>query len=349
MTNRVLRSACLLLPFALFTALPMSAQEADLDSIKTYLLEKTAELELSTEALLETATAYYELSEGADFNYEALATSEEAIALVLAARESWVTASPQYEQMEGIVAGVETLAEYDVILDAGSSGEEDPEGGVTFDLELADGRVLERPGNLFGVLEATLWGTKPEYSSGVWADLDADGEEDFAETLPDANVLLAGATALHAQATDLDDSAAEWEPTETDAFTALVVMVPTMSEYFGSWKESRFVAGEESTRTDFVAISRLSDIQDILGGLQVVYTGVQPLVAEADEAAAEQIGSDLEALYSYVADLYTQELDGRVFTAEEADFFGSEAQDRAQQITGQIAQVAALLDIELPE
>jgi hypothetical protein len=38
-----------------------------------------------------------------------------------------------------------------------------------------------------------------------------------------------------------------------------------------------------------------------------------------------------------------------VFTPEEADVFGSEAQDRAQAITGQIAQVAALLSVELPE
>ncbi|MBC7810509.1 MAG: EfeM/EfeO family lipoprotein, partial [Burkholderiales bacterium] len=46
---------------------------------------------------------------------------------------------------------------------------------------------------------------------------------------------------------------------------------------------------------------------------------------------------------------YAEERAGRVFTAEEADIFGSEAQGRAQAITGQIAQVAALLDITLPE
>ncbi|MBE2182161.1 MAG: EfeM/EfeO family lipoprotein, partial [Anaerolineae bacterium] len=52
-------------------------------------------------------------------------------------------------------------------------------------------------------------------------------------------------------------------------------------------------------------------------------------------------------LHAYVADLYSSEQDGRVFTAEEADFYGSEAQDRADNITGQIAQAAALLNIEL--
>jgi hypothetical protein len=343
----------LFLVVAALLALPLmsvGAQEAaDLDAIKDYLLEKTAELQDSTATLVELAQQYYDLAEAADFDYEALAENPEAAQLLLAAREAWILASPQYEQMEGIVAGVPSLAEYDVIIDAGASGEEDPEEGVNFDLTLLDGRVLERPGNLMGVTEATLWGTHEDYSSNVWVDLDENGEQDFAELLPDAIVLLAGIETLNQYANELAESAEAWEPAESDAFTALVVMVPTMSEYFGSWKESRFVAGDDATRTDFVAISRLSDIQDILSGLQIVYDGVSPRVAEAGAEYEPQIREGLDDLYNYVADLYAQEQEGRVFTAEEADLFGSEAQDRAQEITGQIAQVAALLGIELAE
>ena len=343
----------LFIGLAVLMTLPLfgiSAQEtADLDAIKAYLLEKTDALQESTAALLEAATQYYDLAEAAEFDYEALAENTEAAEAVLAAREAWITSSPLYEQMEGIVAGVPSLAEYDVIIDAGASGEEDPEEGVTFDLTLPDGRILERPGNLMGVTEATLWGTREDYSSSIWVDLDGNGEEDFAELLPDANVLFAGVETLDSYAIELGEAAEAWEPTEADAFTALVVMVPTMSEYFGSWKESRFVAGDEATRTDFVAISRLSDIQDILAGLLVVYDSVSPRVAEAGGEYETQIGEGLDDLHAYVADLYTQELDGRVFTAEEADIFGSEAQDRATEITGQVAQVAALLEIEIAE
>ncbi len=342
-------AASLLVTTAALPALAQNAEAADLEAIKTYLLGKTVELTDATAELEALASQYYDLAEAAGFDYEALAENPEAAQLVLAAREAWIVASPAYEQMEGIVAGVPTLADYDVTLDAGASGAEDPVEGVTYNLELPDGRVFERPGNLFGVNEATLWSTVPDYSSGVWVDLDGNGEQDFAELLPDANVLLAATQTLNSVSEELAASAGTWEPNESDAFTALVVMVPTMSEYFGSWKESRFVAGDDATRTDFVAISRLSDIQDILGGLQVVYQSVSPLVAAESTDFDSAIGEGLTDLHGYVADLYAEELDGRVFTAEEADFFGSEAQDRADTITGQIAQAAALLNIELAE
>jgi hypothetical protein len=209
--------------------------------------------------------------------------------------------------------------------------------------------VLERPGNLFGILEAALWGTIPEYTSGVSGDLDANGSIDFGEVLPDAHLVRASAEMMSSMTASLLVDAEAWEPTTSDVFTALVVMVPTMSEYFGSWKESRFVSGEDATGTNFVVISRLADIQDILSGLEVIYAGVGPLVESADEAQHTQIETELTDLREYVADLYAQEQDGRQFTPEEADFFGSEAQDRAMQIAGQITQVAALLDIELAE
>jgi hypothetical protein len=333
-------------------AVPALAQgEADLGAIKTYLLDNVNLLQANAARLEQAALDYYTLAEATSFDYATLwATQRVATtSALLKARDAWLIASPLYEQVEGVVAGVPSLSEFDVILDAGASGAEDPEGGVLFDLTLRDGRVLERPGNLFGVLEATLWGTREDYSSTVPADLNLNSELEFGEVLPDANVLLAAAEAMNGYATELVAASEAWQPTIEDAFTALVVMVPTMSEYFGSWRDSRFVLGDASTRSDFVVISRLSDIGDILSGLVVVYDSVSPLVAEADAAQAEQIRQDLLDLQAYVSDLYTQEQEGRVFTPEEADVFGSEAQDRAQAITGQIVQVAALLNVELPE
>ncbi len=328
------------------------AATSDLAGIKTYLLGKTAALGETTSTLRDLADHYYTLAEQTNFDYETLWASnqDEITTIVLDARAAWMTASPLYEQMEGIVAGTPSLAEFDIILDAGASGEDDPENAVPFDLTLPDGTVLPKPGNLFGVLESTLWGTYADYAvPDLQPDYDGNGAVDFGEVLPDAGVLKAGAETLDSYATELAAAAAAWTPTEADAFSALVVMVPTMNEYFGSWRDSRFVAGEASTQRDFVAISRLADIQDILGGLEVVYSEVQPLVATVDEAQSAQIAMDLSELKRFVADIYTQENDGKRFTPEEADLLGAEAQNRATAITGQVSQVAAQLNIDVQE
>jgi len=325
--------------------------QADLSGIKTYLVGKVGELSTSSADLKTASDAYYELAKASNFDYAALWTnnSAEASKALLDAKAAWISASPLYEQMEGIVAGTPSLAEYDVILDAGASAEDDPEGAVPFDITLPDGRVLPKPGNLFGVLETTLWGTNADYVAVAEADLDANDTVDFGEALPDANVLKGSADLLNSYVAELDIAVQAWEPTDSDAFTSLVVMVPTMNEYFGSWKNSRFVAGDASTQSDFVAISRLSDIQDILSSLQVVYAGVKPLIVSLNADQANQIETDLNGLKDFVADVYKQEQEGKQFTAEEADLLGAEAQNRATAIAGQISQVAASLGITIEE
>jgi hypothetical protein len=323
----------------------------NLDGIKTYLLDKSGELTTNSNSLKEASDKYYELAKVSGFDYAALWESKpaEVSAVLNDARFAWMAASPLYEQMEGIVAGTPSLAEYDVILDAGASGADDPENAVPFDLTLPDGRVLPKPGNLFGVLESTLWGTYADYTSGVEADLDGNGSIDFGEKLPDANVLKAGADALDHYTTELGTSASAWKPTESDAFTALVVMVPTMSEYFNSWKSSRFILGDASEQRDFVVISRLADIQNILGSLQIVYSEVKPLVETTDSAQAAQIEQSLADLKSFVANVHSNEQSGYQHTPEEADVLGAEAQNRATAIAGQVAQIAAKLNISIEE
>lgn len=338
-------SACA--PATTPTPAPAQAASADLSGIKTYLLGKAAELKTSAVGLQTASGRYFDLSSSTHFDYAALAKNPGEVSQALfEAKSAWMSASPLYEQMEGIVGGVPSLSEFDVILDAGASGAEDPENAAPYDLTLADGRVLERPGNLFGVLESALWGTEPAFKAAD-ADLDGNGALDFGESLPDAQVLKAAADALVSYATDLENATTAWQPSETDAFTALVVMVPTMNEYFNSWKNSRFVSGAASTERDFVAISRLADIQDILSSLQVVYKGVQPLVVTANPEQAAQIEQGLGDLKAFAADIYTQEKNGKQFSAEEADILGAEAQNRATALVGQISQIAAQLNIEI--
>jgi hypothetical protein len=324
----------------------------DLSGVKSYLLDKCDTLNSSSLALKDASDRYFALANSSQFDYAALwqLNAPEVSATLQDAKKAWMTASPLYEQMEGIVAGVPSLSQYDVILDAGSSHEEDPENAVPFDLTLPDGRVLEKPGNLFGVLESTLWGTAPEYTiETIKPDLDGNGTLDFGESLPDANVLKAATDSLVAYVDELENAARLWEPSESDSFTALVIMVPTMNEYFNSWKNSRYVAGDQSTQRDFVAISRLADIQDILGSLQVVYQGIKPLVQTISTEQAEHIDQSLADLKAFVADVHTHEQVGKRFTPEEADLLGAEAQNRATALAGQISQIAAQLNIRIEE
>ncbi len=328
-----------------------ATQAADLNAIKSYLLGKSAELNRASSALKQASDQYYTLAKAANFDYAQLWANNraEAIAAIAAGRAAWMLASPGYEQMEGIVAGTPSLAQFDVDLDAGSSSADDPASAVSFDLTLPDGRVLQKPGNLFGITESTLWGTAPEFTAPVAADFDTDGQVEFGEALPDANALKGSVDLLAAMSADLGTAATAWVPTESDAFTALVVMVPTMNEYFGSWKDSRFVAGDASAQRDFVAISRLADIQNILGSLQVVHESVSPRIASVDAAQDAQIAAGLADLKAFVADVYTQEQQGKIFSAEEADTLGAEAQARADAITGKVAQAAAQLNVAIAE
>ena len=213
-----------------------------------------------------------------------------------------------------------------------------------------DGREFKQPGNLFALVETSTFGTEPKFQAkGAKADLDGDGQVTFPEALPDAQFLLAATTEFVKYAKELDAAAKAWEPKLEDAFTAVVVMTPTMSEYFDAWKNSRFIAGNAADEKGFVATSRLSDISDILGGLVLIYDSIQPSVETVDGQKAQQTERSLRDLHQFAERLYESEQDGKKFTASDADTLGSEAQRRAEAIAGQVSQAAGQLNLQLED
>ena len=324
-----------------------------LSGVKGFLGDHTNRLTGFTEEFNRLAESYYELAEAEGFNLEAAwARHAGKVRLLMKQmKAAWVRGNPYYERVEGIVAGTPSLAEYDVILDAGSSAAEDPESAVPFDLTLPDGTVLKQPGNLFNVTEGALWGTLAKNAGrpGTPVDLDGDGTVDFGEVLPDPGLLLAASKTFDEYSKELDAAGESWSPTASDAFTAIVVMVPTMSEYFGQWKVSRFVAGDAASGEAFNVVSRLSDIRDILTGLEVIYEGVEPAIGRVDENRAGQTQRELADLRAFIGQLHDREQAGKRFTPEQADTLGSEAQDRATAIAGQVSQAAAQLGVEIKQ
>ena len=325
-----------------------SSESADLTAVKDYLTEHSAELAAQTEELKTLGQEYYDLAEAADFDYDALMkeSGDEVQQIMEDSKAAFEIANPSYEEMEGVVAGVPRLAQYDVDIDAGADSS-DPENAVSYSLELPDGETLKQPGNAFFVTETSLYGTNPDFLADTKQDVDGDGKEEFGEGIPDADIYLAMVEKFDELADNLDADAQEFEPTESDALTAITVMTPTMSEYFEAWKNSRFIAGEDATELGFVAASRLSDIADILEGIQFTYDEVEPVIAEEDPAQAEQTGAALDELLTYVEEIRDKEADGKEYTAEEADTLGSEAQRQAEAIAGQVTQAANRLGIEL--
>jgi hypothetical protein len=328
-----------------------TASAADLSAIKQYLLQHTEQLNADVGALREDAEAYYDLAEAVDFDYAKLIDQQRSDVrkLVKDMQDGFAKANPAYEQMEGVVAGVPQLADFDVIIDAGGDAS-DPENAVPFSVKTPDGRTFKQPGNFNYLIETSIFGTEPKFAGkGVKPDLDGDGRVEFGEAVPDANFLVAAARDFEKNAKDLDAASRKWTPTQQDAFTALVVMTPTMSEYFEAWKNSRFIAGDKAKEKAFVVASRLQDIADILGGLNLVYANVQPSIARVDDAQASQTGSSLKKLQSFAEDLRDEEAGGKRFTAQDADTLGSEAQDQAEAIAGQVSQAAGRLGIKLED
>ncbi|MBZ0283381.1 MAG: EfeM/EfeO family lipoprotein [Anaerolineae bacterium] len=350
-----MKHVLIVLSLLLFVVLPAAAQdaaEADLAGIRDYLIVHGDQMQVSTDAIQADAQAYFDRVQQVidehpnedPYAYLWNEYSDELVPLLLHAKQSWILAHNDYELVEGIVAGVPSLAFYDTWIDAGSSCEEAPDECVEWTLELNDGRVYESPGNIFhNLLETTLWGTVEEYTS-MQADLDGDGQIELGEALPEANMFLAVAMAMNQATAEMNQAIAAWEPTLEDTFTALLTMLPTMGEYFEEWKLSSFITGEDPR---FVAQTRLVDIKGIATSLDVIYSYVDPLVAAQDAALDEQIESGFDELLDFLDQVYTQEQVGVEFSPEEADFLGTEAQGMAQSLAALVAQAAAALNLDL--
>jgi imelysin len=316
--------------------------------VKSYLLETLNKIDTAADQFVQDASAYTAIvaANGGDPVRAFAAAPEDVRRLVEALREGYKAMdSFGYETIEGIVAGVPALADFDVYLDAGVP--QDQAGGGTpvapVVITLPGGGKLDHQGCLFTYLvEPMLWGSNK--SLVVPADLNGDGQIAAHESLPRPEMLQAIATDLRAKLHELHDAAAAWQPSTSDYFSAIIAMTPTLSGYFDDWKESRY-APEASGK--FNAVSRVSDMRGIMFSIAVMFDAVRPEVASKDPALANSIKRGFDGILSFIDRVDRREKkSGGAMTPAEVDELGEQAKQKADKLVPQVEQAAAIIDIK---
>jgi hypothetical protein len=324
---------------ALFlTAFSSSGAEESASSVKSYLLEKLERMKAASEDFVKNSDAYAALvkANGGTLEGAYKAKEKEMDKLVAKMREDYKAMdSFGYETIEGIVAGVPSLADYDIYLDAGVPQSEGPDSVAPVVLVLENGGKIDKQGSLFTyIIEPALWGGDERWVTPV-----AGGKR----TLPRPEVLVAAAADVNNKIGSLLADAKGWNASVSDCFGAMVVMTPTLSDYFEDWKESRY-SKEKSGR--FQAVSRVSDMRGIMGSCQVMYEAVEKSVAEKDKALVKSVSSGFKGIMSFLDKIEDREKQGEIKGAE-IDELATQAKEKTDKLVPQIEQSAAVTGVKI--
>ncbi len=328
-------------------AMSAIAEPAPGAEVKSYLLSALGKMENAAKDFAADAQSYQALViANGGTPASAFATAPTDITrLIESLREEYKAMdSFGYETIEGIVAGVPTLADFDVYLDSGVP--QDQAGGGTpvapVVLTLADGTKVDHEGCLFTYLiEPMLWGSNKKLVLPV--DLNRDGKIDPRESLPRPELLRAVAIDVRDKISELRAKATGWQPTTSDYFSAIITMTPTLSGYFDDWKESRFAP---ETSGKFTAVSRVSDMRGIMNSVATLYGAVREEVGAKDPALANSIQRGFDGILAFIERVDRREKkEGAALTPAEVDELGEQAKQKADKLVPQVEQAAAILEV----
>ncbi len=307
-------------------------------SVKSYLLKGLEKVNAASQDFVANSEAYSALvaANGGSVDAAYKAEPKKMEQLVKKMQDNYKAMdSFGYETIEGIVAGVPALADYDIYLDAGVPASEGPEDVAQVVLDLGNGQKIEKQGALFTyIIEPMLWGGDERWVTPV------DGGE---KVLPRPEVLAAAAKDVNKKLGELLADAKAWNATVGDCFGAMIVMTPTLSDYFEDWKESRY-AKEKSGR--FQAVSRVSDMRGIMGSCQVMYEAVEGQVAEKDKSLAKSVDAGFKGILSFLDKIEKREKQGEIKGAE-IDELATQAKEKTDKLVPQIEQSAAVVGIKV--
>lgn len=315
------------------------------DAIKTYLLTVVSSVRSASADIKAHGTQYAELcAKYGSPEQAAKAEPDQMASLIHHMRNDYKRIdSYGYEYVEGIVAGVPELMKYDVELDSGV-----PVIGASAQDQIADthikipGLTLDRAGSLNNYLiEPTVYGTNPKFTSG---QAELPGFEKKEVNLPNPALVVALADYAIDGYARLDKDASAWTPSDRDLFQAMANMTPTLADYFDEWKESKKYGQAEGGR--FVAVSRVSDMRGIMASTRLNWQSLRGLVHPKDPALAEKIDQGYAQIMHFI-DTVDERDQKRPLKIQAIDALGSQAKQRADKLTVQVAQAASLLHIDV--
>jgi hypothetical protein len=307
-------------------------------SVKSYLLKGLEKIDAASQDFVANSEAYSALVAANGGSVEAAykADPRKIDKLIAKMQENYKAMdSFGYETIEGIVAGVPSLADYDVYLDAGVPASEGPEDVAPMVLDLGNGKTIDKQGALFTyIIEPALWGGDERWVTPV------DGGK---KVLPRPEVLMAAAKDANEKLSKLLADAKAWNASVADCFGAMIVMTPTLSDYFEDWKESRY-STEKSGR--FQAVSRVSDMRGIMGSCQVMYEAVEGEVAERDKSLAKSVDLGFKGIMGFLDAIEKREKQGQIKGAE-IDELATQAKEKTDKLVPQIEQSAAVVGVKV--
>ena len=307
-------------------------------SVKSYLLKSLEKVTEASQDFVANSEAYSALiaANGGSIEAAYKAEPKKIEQLIAKMQENYKAMdSFGYETIEGIVAGVPSLADYDIYLDAGVPASEGPEDVAPVVLDLGNGQTIDKQGSLFTyIIEPMLWGGDSRWVTPV------DGGK---KLLPRPEILAAAANDVKKKLSELLADAKAWNASVSDCFGAMIIMTPTLSDYFEDWKESRY-AKEKSGR--FQAVSRVSDMRGIMGSCQVMYEAVEGQVAEKDKSLAKSVDAGFKGIMSFLDKIEKREKQGEIRGAE-IDELATQAKEQTDKLVPQIEQSAAVVGVKV--
>ncbi len=325
---------------------PTLSHGAEVGEVKSYLVDTLVKVKAASEEFVKNSSEYAAILSAAGGPEKAWATKKPEVAALVAKMQENYKAMDSfgYETVEGIVAGVDKFAHYDVYLDAGLPKDEgQPEEISPLKLTLSTGDVIDREGAGFTyIIEPALWGGNKKWV--VAFDLDGDGKVGARESLPRPEVLTTVAVDTNAKIGELLADARSWVPTVEDCYQAMVAMTPTLSDYFEDWKESRY---SEEASGRFFAVSRISDMQGIMKSCAVMYQAVQSGVTAKDKALGKAVDSGFKDIFAFLDALEKLEEKKVVFKTAQIDELAAQAKAKTDKLVPQIKQAAALVGVQV--